>query len=316
MSDKKSSDILVKKKGRRRKIDVQAELNRKLTWSRFGGNFESMTPEEIIKYGDIYIAEGKKLKIELLESVEKWKAEERLFAITGKKDKPEKTHFVIAGGNYSCRFLMPWVVKYIRTEYYFLPIKLILIEFSKFEDYPEDVDLILYGLYEDEKFINIPNTVNTDVFLEDEVHLITSKETYAQFGNDSKIVLENVPLIFARHVADAKNFERIENPPYYKLFSKYIKKETRLFVDTYFVAYEFMLGGRGVLQGFSSMPDKRDVVFLTQEPLTTIRRYFVYNKDSEFTEGMVRKIMVNKDKIFPKNEKELMRVLEEGFELC
>jgi len=241
-------------------------------------------------------------------------AKERLFKITGKKDNLEKTHFVIAGGNYTYRFILPWILRFVRKHYDLLPIKLKLIEFTKAEDYPEDVDIVLRSAYEDDKFLKIPGTLNTDTFLEDEVHLITSKKTYSQYNENNQKVLENVPLIFARPVADAVNYERIALPAYYELFKQYIKQETRLFVDTYFVAYEFMLAGRGILHGFSSMCDKREVAFLTKEPLTTMKRYFVYNKNSEFTEDMVNKIMENKDKIFPKNQKELIRILEEGLD--
>jgi len=239
-------------------------------------------------------------------------AKERLFKITGKKDNLEKTHFVIAGGNYTYRFILPWILRFVRKHYDLLPIKLKLIEFTEAKDYPEDVDILLYAAYENDKFLNIPNAFNTDTFLEDEVHLMTSRKTYLQYEEDSKKVLENVPLIFARLVANATNYERIALPAYYEMFKRYIKQETRLFIDTYFVAYEFMLDGRGILQGFSSMCDKREVAFLTKEPLTTMKRYFVYNKNSEFTEDMVNKIMENKDKIFPKNQKELIRILEEG----
>jgi len=283
----------MKKRGRRKISDVERDMNAMFSWSCFDGNFESLNERQRSELAESYSVVGKQLKKEFVEFAEHEKAEERLVSATGKRSNYDKKYFVIAGGSYSCRFILPSVYKFVRKEYPDLPIKLAMSEFRKEEDYPADVDIVLRATYPGQNALNIPGTFNTDCFLQDEAHLITSRATFEKYGRDTEAVFDNVPLIFARDFSDSTFSKQIESPPYYASFKDYIRKKTRLYVDTYFIAFEFMLGGEGILQGFSSMIDKGDVTFLTMEPLTKMKRYFVYNKDFDYTEKIVEKIMNN-----------------------
>jgi len=300
-----------RQRGRRKKIRPERE-KMQFSWQRFAGDFSGMTEEEKKTLGPLYLSAGKDILAELDKLVADVRAKTRYEKATGRKDDPEKTHFIIAGGNYTYRFILPWILKFVAKKHPFLQIKLQLLELETIKDYPSNIDILLTGAYDYGPFFNIPGTHNTEIFFEDEVHLITSKKTFKLFENNKQAVLDNVGLIFARIVADSTFTKNIASPPYYALFSQYIKAKTRLSIDAYFVAYDFMMEGKGILQGFSSLPDKREVIFLTEEPLMKMQRYFVYNTQySEFTKSIVEDLMANKDKIFPKNEKELLQMLND-----
>jgi len=302
MDDNENSNL--PKKGKKNKVVTNDSLP---SWACFDGDFSSLTEWQKILLSQKYMASGKQFTEELDEFFEKAKAEERLFNILKKHIPEDKTHFVIGGGSYTYRFILPWIFKFLVNRFPLIPFELKMIEMRGAEDYPENVDLMLTSLYDDQDFFKIPETFHTHIFLRDEVHLITSHETFAKYNHDVQSVFDNVPLIYSRFYTDSTFTKEIAPPPYYALFNRYLKQRTRLTVNIYYMAFEFMLFGRGVLQGFSSMPDKRKVVYLTENPLSLIDRYFVYNRDSDFTEEIVIALMNNKNEIFPKNETQLLQ---------
>jgi DNA-binding transcriptional LysR family regulator len=235
--------------------------------------------------GALQKRQGVQLKGVLAEMQKKWTVElEKTFAET-------KTHFEIAGGNYSFFFVLPAVFKSFQKAHPLLRLKLDLLELRDGKDLRlKDVDMILSS-----RSVG-PDPVDYSLGAKDEGYVVSRKNYkdtayFAATGGAIKKhgskenVLKHHDFINDRtYVTINFDIEKTNRP------SRYKKLGARFSVGVYAVAYEMMLQDIGISYIHKGNSNRNNVVIVDHNPVDKLERFVIAKKE---TNSFHRKILKN-----------------------
>lgn len=215
-----------------------------------------------------------------------------------------KTHFKIAGGNYTHFFILPELFKLAAKKYPFVPVELTLEEINNVDELERsEADVIVSATYTDTK-TDLLKSYSVDYFLvrrifDDKIFFATSKNTLDEYEN-MQAILDYHPILFGRIGDDFQ-----EKAYSYSVKPKHRENETpKIVVDSYFMTYLLMAQGVGLHIVFSSY-NKNDLQnFFIFNDCISIGRRIVFLKNKQKYAKNFSKFFF---KVLKKNEKNEFR---------
>lgn len=218
------------------------------------------------------------LRSVLSEMQNKWTEElNKTFAET-------KTHFEIAGGNYSFFFVLPAVFKFYQRSHPFLRLKLDLLELRDGKDLRlKDADMVLSSRYTiNDESVDYSAGAKSEGYVvsrknyKDESHFASTSNVIKKYGSKENVLKDHDFINDRSYVTINFDVEKTNVP------AQYIRPKSRFSVGVYPIGYEMMFQGVAIWRVYKGNSNKKDVRIIDSNPINKIER-FVIAKEGTFS---------------------------------
>jgi hypothetical protein len=197
---------------------------------------------------------------------------------------PRPKHLTIAGGNYTYFFVLPKLIKWIKKEHPYLSVRLKLLETREGLDLAnQESDLVLAGLYpeaaQDKKSYHAilkAGYTHSRISYDDEAYFAASVKSVEEFGSKENTINKH-DILFGRLISASDSYNQ-KTYLFTTMPEGREKEKQRIVVDLWYMGYLFMKHHAGIWHIFKSIPYDETITQLHKNPVSIVRRFFVYKK--------------------------------------